>query len=172
MIEDNISILEYLKNKNFPFRLQQIDYETFAALENQEPIFLPYDHFIAGFSPFKGEKLRSSGGLKVSDPEKKIMGNFCIEETRIIYDAAIRFFEERDAVVYSGYTYYTTKSMVDILKEELQKNRKLLVYMGQEIDRENYKSIELLKEVSEEEFLLYASNPTKGEEILIRKRYF
>ncbi len=170
---ESVPVLEYLKEQELhKFTIKQVNHNEFLDLQNAYTFMDINRSPIAGYSPLKGTHFRSSGGLKISDAKEKINGSFIVEETRIIYDAMQPFFKERDAFVYGGNTYYTEMSMLGLLKEELQKKRQLLIYMGQKIDRENCKSTELFEEVSEEEFLLYASVPTKGEEAITRRRYF
>lgn len=168
-IEENIPILDYLKEK-YRFRLKQVNHEQFLELQKANT-FMEIDcNPVAALSSAKGTSFRSSCGLKVSDPTEKVNGSFIIEEDRIIYDALQPFFKERDAGRYNGISYYTEMNMLDILREELNKKRQLLIYMGQELIGIHYH--DLFEEVNKEEFLEYATNPLKGEEALARRRHY
>lgn len=170
LIRQNTPTLEYLKKHNTQFRLQQVNHEQFCMLQNHDKVIsMNYKNFIAGYGELKGNHFRSSGGLKISDPEEKINGSFIIEGKRIIFDATCPFYQERDAYVYGGYIYYTEMSMLDILKEELNRKRKLLIYMGEELDKQKYRCNDLFEEVSKEELLEYAIDPSKGEQALERR---
>lgn len=173
-IRQNTPTLEYLKERNHTFRLQHVNHEKFIEFQNATKwVDVEHGNFIVGFAPLKGNHFRSSGGLKLSDPTKTINGSFIIEEKRIIYDAAEPFFEERDAFVYSnGPIYYTEMTMIDILREELKRKRRYLIYMGEEVDKKRPRYNDLFEEVSKEELLEYATNPEKGEEAYSRRRYF
>lgn len=132
---------------------------------------MEYGNFIAGYGQLKGNNFKSSGGLKISDPKKTINGSFIIEDKRIIYDAVQPFYEERDAFVYgSGYEFYTDMSMLDILKEELNRKRQYLIYMGQKLNNCRYE--EQFDEVSKSELLEYAQNHEKGEYVLKKIRHY
>lgn len=170
-IEENISILEYLKElEKYRFILKQVNHEQFLELQNANKFMEIVCNPVAAFSTAKGVNFRSSSGLKISDPTEKVNGSFIIEEERIIFDAFQPFFEERDAGRYSGLSYYTEMSMLDILKEELNKERKLLIYMGQELNGVHFN--DLFEEVSKEEFLEYAINPEKGVQALARRKHY
>lgn len=171
-IEDNKPILEYLKEREkYRFILKQVTHEQFIELQNAKK-FIDIDvKPVAALAPLKGTYFRGSGGLKVSDPNKKVNGTFIIEEERIIYDALQPFFEERDAYVYtSGSIYYTELDMVTLLKEELNQKRKFLIYMGQELNGVNFK--DLFDEVDKDKFLEYAVNPNNGEIALARRKHY
>lgn len=171
-IEDNISVLDYLKEKNNTFTLNQVNVEMFELLKNSNgKINVINSKKFVGYSSLKkGSIIGSSGGLKISDPEKNVNGSFIIEENRIIYDPLQPFYREYDCGVYRGKIYYTTMSLLELLKEELKANREYLIYMGTKI--ENPCSKELFDEVSGDELLQYALNPEKGNIVLSKRRYF
>lgn len=170
-IRQNTPTLEYLKEREkYRFVLKKATHEQFIELQNATKFMDIKCKPMVAFAPLKGNNFRSSGGLKVSDPDKKIGGSFIIEEQRIVYDAMQPFYEERDADVYNGCTYYTEMDMLTLLKEELNQKRKLLIYMGQEKNGVHFN--DLFEEVNKEEFLEYVINPEKGENALSRRRYF
>lgn len=172
-IDSNTTVLDFLKENNFSFRLQHVSEEKFEQLKNADkPMYIEYGNFIAGYGRLNGNNFRNSGGLKISDPTGKIMGSFIIEDERIIYDAAVPFYEERDAVVYGGLIYYTTFTMQDILLEELQKDKKYLIYYGE--TTENFQYIPQFEEVSREKIIEYATDAEKGKQALQKRicRYY
>ena len=171
-IENNISVLDYLKERNNVFRINQVNIEMFELLKNSKKIIdsVNSKNFVGYRQLKKGSKIGSSGGLKISDPENRINGSFIIEENRIIYDSLQPFYKEYDCGVYDGKTYYTTMSLLELLKEELKTNREYLIYMGTKI--ENSGSKELFDKVSQEVLLEYAINPEKGSIALTKRRYF
>ncbi len=61
-------------------------------------------------------------------------------------------------------------SMLDILKEELNKKRQYLIYIGKK--SKGYRSEEQFDEVSKSELLEYAQKPEKGEYILNKIRHY
>lgn len=172
-IRQNTPILEYLRKENYPYILQNVSHERFLELQNATiHIDIEVKNPVAGFGRLKGNDFGSSGGLKISDPEEKIGGSFVIQKEKIIYDALRPFYHERDSYVYFyGKTYYTDMSMLDLLKEELNRKRKYLVYIGEEFIK--YKGLkEVFEEISQEELLEYATNPEKGEYALSRRMNF
>lgn len=174
-IEDNVLILQYLKERNRAFKLQRVNHETYEFMKNC--VGMPYIQNrgtpIAGFAPLKGDSFRSSGGLKISDSEGIIGGSFIIQDDRIIYTAGEPFFKERDGFVYTnGNTYFTEMTMFDLLKEELQIQRKYLIYMGEKYIKKPFGYEDIFEEVSAEEMLEYATNPEKGQYVLRNRRYF
>ena len=171
-IRKNTPILEYLKRNNFSFRLKQVTPKTLEQLKISDNfIDMEYGNFIAGYGQLKGNDFRSSGGLKISDPQENIRGSFIIEDKRIIYDVVQPFYEERDSFVYgSGPEFYTSMPMLDILKEELNRKRQYLIYMGQKLN--GCRLEEQFDEVSKSELLEYAQNREKGEYILNKIRHY
>lgn len=171
-IRQNTPILEYLKNNNFSFRLKQVTPEMLKQLKaSNNLIDIEYGDFIAGYGRLKGDNFKSSGGLKVSDPTENILGSFIIEEKRIIYDAFRPFYKERDSYVYMyGTEFYTDMSMLDVLKEELNRKRQYLIYMGEKLN--GYKLESQFHEVSKDELLEYAQNREKGEYSLKKRKYY
>ena len=171
-IRQNTPVLEYLKKYNFSFRLKQVPSELLEQLKNSDNLIdMKYGNFIAGYGQLKGNDFRSSGGLKISDSKESILGSFIIEEKRIIYDASLPFYKERDSYVYMyGTEFYTDMSMLDILKEELNRKRQYLIYMGEKVNG-NISEFQF-NEVSKEELLEYAQNREKGEYSLKKRRYY
>ena len=171
-IRQNTPVLEYLKKHNFSFRLKHVSPELLEQLKKfDNPIDMEYGDFIAGYGRLKGTDFRSSGGLKISDPKENILGSFIIEEKRIIYDAFLPFYKEKDSYVYMyGTEFYTDMSMLDILKEELNRKRQYLIYMGEKVN--GYIPESQFLEVSKEELLEYAQNREKGEYSLKKRRYY
>ena len=171
-IRKNTPILEYLKRNNFSFRLKQVTPKILEQLKFSDNLIdMEYGNFIAGYASLKGNDFRNSGGLKISDSKKNINGSFIIEDRRIIYYAIQSFDEERDTFVYgSGPEFYTSMSMLDILKEELNRKRQYLIYMGQKLN--GYRLEEQFDEVSKSELLEYAQNREKGEYVLNKIRRY
>lgn len=172
-IENDIPILEYLKDNSLSFRLQHVDDKMFEILKNADyPIYREHNNYVAAYR--KKEKNHNfrwgSFGLKLSDHTKHIGGSFIIEDERIIYEAGERFFEERDFGKYSNLNYYTTMTMKDLLIEELNKKRKLLVYMGEKLEGVHY--THRFEEVSKDELMEYATNPKKGEMAYTNRIYY
>ncbi len=166
-IKNNTSTLKYLQDHNFTFRLQQLDPQIFAQIQHTSELFkLRNENLLAGYANISSNHLKEAGGLKLSDPQGIIPGTFIIEETEIIYNPRIHFYEERDTFVYNGLTYYTPKNLTDLLKEELFKKRKYLIYLGEKL--QNYDYIPQFEEVSAEELISYDENQDKGEAILSR----
>lgn len=168
-IPENRSILEHLKKDvKWQFRLQRVSDEQFLrfqkALKEEKLLdFRSSDCYIAGYNPFtKGNSFLSSGGLKLSSDEEEFTGSFVIENDRIIYTPLCKFYEERDAFVYSKTDYYTTISMPQLLEQELTSDREFLIDMGEEMVGLIPKPV--LVPVSCSEMMEYAINPSKGKE--------
>ena len=159
---------EYLKKENSSFRLQYVSKETFQQLLIAEKnLFLTRKNFLAGYAPLKGEHFRSSGGLKVSDPQGMIPGSFIIEESRIIYDCwSEPFYRERDSFVYGATNkiYYTTLQLPEILAEELKRKRKFFLYLGEIQDQVE------LEEVTKEKLMSFALD--KEESYQLQKKMY
>ena len=180
-IEENISVLEYLKQyeKNTSFVLHHIDRETFEKFKNikmdKETMgILSYIYKpIAGYNKIGKIDYTlpiGGGGLKISDHEEKIRGSFIIEDNKIVYDGSVAFFRERDSYIYCyAKKYYTTMTMRELLMQELERKRQLLIYMGTK--SEGYQSIPLFEEVNKEKMLEYASNPKLGEQAFNNRKH-
>lgn len=169
--DKTVEIVNYMKT--------QVDSGNpiFYSIYSEEEIKREPEKRNTGIFYFRGRKnakfaiLNAGGGLKISDSKKNINGSFIIEDKRIIYNAIEPFYEERDAFVYgSGYEFYTTMSMLDILKEELNRKRQYLIYMGEKLN--GYRFEEQFDEVSKNELLEYAQNCEKGEYVLNKMRHY
>ena len=171
-ILDNIPVLEYLKETEHSFNLRYVSLDTFERLKNAEGIIYLQDRkLLAGCADLKGNAFNSSGGLKVSDPNKIIDGSFIIQDDIIIYDAMCPFYDERDSFVYTnGREFYTTMSMKDILLEELEIKRQYLIYLGNKL--KNRKYVDKFEEVSREELLKYITDKEKGRLVLEKMRKY
>ena len=165
-VPENISVLEYLRESEHSFNLRYVSFDTFAKLKSAKGIIYLKDRkLLAGCSDIKGNHFKSSGGLKVSDPNKNIVGSFIIQNDRVIYDARCPFYEERDSFVYTnGREFYTTMSMKEILFEELEIKRQYLIYLGNRL--ENKRFVNDFEEVSRKEFLEYITDKENGRLIL------
>ena len=167
-IRQNTPVLEYLKRHYFSFSLKQVSPELLEQLKiSDHPIDMKYGDFIAGYGKLKRYDFGSSRGLKISDSKENIPGSFIIEEKRIIYDALRPFYKER---YMEGTEFITDMSMLDVLKEELNRKRQYLIYMGKKVN--GCVPEFQFHEVSKEELLEYAQNPEKGEYSLKKRRYF
>ena len=161
-VPENISVLKYLRETEHFFNLRYVSFDTFEKLKGAKGIIYLKDRkLLAGCSNPKGNDFKSSGGLKVSDPDKIIVGSFIIQEDRIIYDARCPFYEERDSFVYTnGREFYTTMSMKEILLEELEIKRQYLIYLGKRLENKRY--VDDFEEVSRKEFLEYITDNRIG----------
>ncbi len=162
-------ILECLKeNTRWQFTLERVSPSMFQKIKRAQALGELLDRYdacpIVGYSPnVKGDyDFQSSGGLKLSSDQEKILGSFVIEEDKIIYTPIVKFYEERDCFVYSRRDFYTTISMPEILKQELCSNRQCLIYRGEEIKNLTFRPV--FESVSQSEMMEYATNPSKGEE--------
>ena len=171
-VPENISVLKYLRETEHFFNLRYVSFDTFEKLKGAKGIIYLKDRkLLAGCSNPKGNDFKSSGGLKVSDPDKIIVGSFIIQEDRIIYDARCPFYEERDSFVYTnGREFYTTMSMKEILLEELEIKRQYLIYLGKRLENKRY--VDDFEEVSRKEFLEYITDKEKGRLILKKMRKY
>lgn len=171
-VPENISVLEYLRESEHSFNLRYVSFDAFEKLKSAKGIIYLKDRkLLAGCSDIKGNDFKCSGGLKVSDPNKNIVGSFIIQNDRVIYDARCPFYEERDSFVYTnGREFYTTMSMKEILLEELEIKRQYLIYLGNRL--ENKRFVDDFEEVSRKEFLEYITDKEKGRLILKKMRKY
>lgn len=173
-IENNTSVLDFLvKDCSFNFVLQKVESALFKRMLNNpnELLYLEYQSFIAGYNPnCRDDSYRSSGGLKLSDENEKVLGSFSIFPDKVIYNPfSVFFHKERDCFVYFGTHYYTTMSMIEILREVLD-DKDLLVCLGNDYKHLNY--VPILEKISREEMVAYATDPLKGEKLLQKRRYY
>lgn len=168
-IRKNTPVLQYLKGISNSFCLRQVTPEMLDKLKKSSHLIdMEHSYPIAGYAPLKGDHFRTSGGLKMSDAQGSIPGSFIIESKRLIYDASVPFYKERDSYVYLyGTKFYTDMGMMDLLKEELNRKRQYLIYMGQRLNGHRFE--DQFDVVSKEELLEYAQNCEKGEYILKKR---
>lgn len=170
-IPEGESIVSHLKqNTRWQFKLYRVSHAEFDRIKKAQEKDELLDHVdacpIVGYSPnVRGNYgFQSGGGLKLSSDRKDILGSFVIEEGRVIYTPISKFYEERDAFVYSKRDFYTTLSMPEILEQELVLGQQAFIYVGDE-----YKYLEyfpILESVSQSEMMEYATSPEKGKAVL------
>ena len=175
-IPENEVVIEYLKKiEPYGFKIIKIDEETRDEILSYNKLKnFPKDNnnSIVGYARnYKdGGNFRASGGLKLSS--KKYEGTFIIEDKRIVYDPTRRFYEERDAFVYSHSifnNFYTTSSMEKLLLEELRLNRKIFIYRGEKLINKPKMYVPDLLQVTEDELLDYSGINKNQEKQLVKK---
>ncbi len=175
-------VLEELKKLGTCFVLHQVTPEQFEKLKNKttydsEDLLCEYPQISGYHDGYKDNdghgNFKRSGGLKLSN--NTILGSFIIEKKRIIYNPKWRFFEERDSFIYSyGFNsrIYTTMSMEELLKDEFQKPRDCLLYLGMDKIPNTYRFSDSFEKVNEEELLSYATDIEKGQALIKRMKIY
>ena len=157
-IEENTSLLEYLKTESPKFVLRTISTRNFEELKNQE---FPIDfldrctwNFIADY----GQATDSQELVRLG--QEDFIGYYTIDNESIIYHPKK---PEKYTYTYSGIEYFTKLDMSQLLFEILKENksRNLL------LDLDN-KAVEnkIYEPINESQMMEYALNPEKGKQLI------
>lgn len=118
------------------------------------------------------EKLKEDiiyAGIKLSDPDKKIPGQFDIRNQTVTYSPIFpSFFDERDLIKFASDTYFTTLTFKELIINQINHAKKFYVHVG------NYQKIKeiakhgsyILEKVTQKEMIEYATNPELGNKVL------
>ena len=165
-IPENLTLLEYLKQYNFQFKLNQISSDEFNTLKNSKKILqLENDRILASYCKLKCDVYDLKRVIRMVDPKKNINGMFIIEDDKIIYNPNDYF--ETSSIPISGATYYTDMDILELLLEELKKEREYLIYLGKSFDIGQLLSE--YQEVSKSRFIECVTNKSKGQFTLSKK---
>ena len=111
-------------------------------------------------------------GIKLSDPNKNIIGQFDIIKNTMIYSPIFPFiYEENDISTFANDIYFTTITFEKMIENQINNSNKFFLHTGyyetlNDIIRYgNY----ILKEISKEQMIEYSSNPKLGNKVL--KKY-
>ena len=119
--------------------------------------------------PEKLEEDIKYAGIKLSDPNGKIIGQFDIRNHIVTYSPIFPFFyEERDLIKFANDTYFTSLSFEQLIMNQIDHAIKYYIHIG------NYYSPKdivkygnyIMEEVSKEKMIEYATNPELGNKIL------
>ena len=110
-------------------------------------------------------------GIKLSDPDKNIVGQFDIRNHIVTYSPIFLFFyEDRDITKFANDEYFTPLTFEELIANQINHANKYFVHVG------NYKKPSdivkygnyILEEVSKSQMLEFASNPELGSKILTK----
>ena len=118
------------------------------------------------------EKDIVDGGKKMSDPEKRILGQFDIRNRVMTYCPFFAFFyEQRDVTKFAYDVYFTTLSFETILMNQLEHVKKCYVHTGYYHDIKDivkYGSY-IFEEIEKDEMKEYITNPELGRNIVMKR---
>ena len=109
-------------------------------------------------------------GIKLSDPEKKILGQFDIHGGIITYSPIFPFFyEERDLIKFANDIYFTTIPFQDLVMNQIAHADRYRLHVGdakRTTSRKGSNSIYQFEDISKDEMIDYVINPAKGQDVL------
>ena len=108
------------------------------------------------------------GGIKMSDPEGKIMGSFDIRDGIMTYSPIFPpFYQERDLIKFANDIYFTTMKFEEIMMQQLNHVSDFYVHIGyyetvkELVKNGRYK----LEKVSKDQMVDFINIPEEGEKI-------
>ena len=187
-LNDNIfeQILEVRKREIDPkrFFLSYISEEDISKYDlNNEDSLNEFRDIRHTSNPTKGmagcnlmedsiEKGIRDSGIAISDPNKKILGQFDIIDGDMIYSPIFPYFyEERDLIKFANDTYFTTIPFDQLTMNQLKYVKRFYVHV-----RHTKTTKEIIKygsyiyeEISKNKMIDYISDPEQGKKVL--KKY-
>ena len=119
------------------------------------------------------EKGARYSGIKISDPKKIIKGQFGVRDHVVTYNPLLPYFyEERDLIKFARDGYFSSIDFEELAINQIEHGKEFLVQTRrtaslQELIDNNYNEY-ISEVVSKEEMMEYATDPGKGEKILLR----
>ena len=188
-LSDNIfeEILKTRKNKldSERFFLRYISEKELSKynFNSKESLNKFRDICYSFMSPIKGmggcnlrpdmlEKGIRYAGIIISDPDKKVLGQFDIRNDSIIYSPIFPFFyEERDLIKFANDEYFTTIPFEELVMNQINYAKKFYVHIGNSatIEDTNRYGKFIMDEISKNQMIDYLTNPEQGKKVL--KKY-
>lgn len=110
-------------------------------------------------------------GIRLSDPEEKIPGQFVRMGEEMTYCPTFPFFtEEYDIVKFAMNTYFTTLTFEEILYNQIQHVTKYFLNKG---ETKNWRDLKkygdyIIKKISKSQMMYHATDPEYGNKVLIK----
>lgn len=114
-------------------------------------------------------------GKKISDPYGRVLGCFDIKDGVITYSPLFaHFYNERDVAKFANDSYFTTMSFEEILKYYIKHSHEFYVHTDNSISTSDYNRYGryILEKISASEMLDFVNNPSAGELVLKKTRYY
>lgn len=111
-------------------------------------------------------------GITISDPNKKILGQFHVSDDSLIYSPIFPFFyEERDLIKFANDDYYTTISFEELVMNQINCANRFYVHIRDSKTIDDIKKYGdfIMDEISKNQMIDYLTNPEQGKKVL--KRY-
>ena len=134
------------------------------------------------FGPVKGmagcnlrpemlEKNIRYGGIRISDPDKRIIGQFNVRNDHMIYSPIFPlFYEEYDLIKFANDEYFTTISFEDLVMNQINFAKKFFVHVGNSSsisDLAKYGTF-IMEEITRAQMIDFLTNRENGEEVYTR----
>ncbi len=122
-------------------------------------------------SPSKLEEDIRLSGIKLSDPDKRVLGQFDVRNHIVTYSPIFPFFyDERDITKFARDTYFTSISFEELVLNQINHAVSFFVHVG---DYTSARDIikygtHIMEEVSKEKMIEYLTYPESGEKVLKR----
>ena len=172
-LDSNRFFLKYISKED----LSKYDFSNEESLNEFRDICSTYNSPLkrmagCNLRPEKLEKGIRYAGIIISDPNKKVLGQFDIIDDRIIYSPIFPFFyEERDLIKFANDDYFTTIPFEDLVLNQINHANRFFVHVGNPKtikDFNNYGDY-IMNEIGKEQMIEYLAMPEKGEKVL--KKY-
>lgn len=172
-LDSNRFFLKYISKED----LSKYDFSNEESLNEFRDICSTYNSPLkrmagCNLRPEKLEKGIRYAGIIISDPNKKVLGQFDIIDDRIIYSPIFPFFyEERDLIKFANDEYFTTISFEDLVLNQINHANRFFVHVGNPKTIKDYNKYGdyIMDEIGKEQMIEYLAIPEKGEKVL--KKY-
>lgn len=114
-------------------------------------------------------------GKKISDPYGRIYGCFDIKDGVITYSPLFaHFYNERDVAKFANDRYFTTMTFEEIMKYYIEHSQEFYVHTDNSVSTSDFNRYgrHILEKISASEMLDFVNNPSSGELVLKKTRYY
>lgn len=108
-------------------------------------------------------------GIIISDPNKKVLGQFDVIDDRLIYSPIFPFFyEERDLIKFANDVYFTTIPFDELVLNQIKYSNRFFVHVRNSKTIKDYNKYGeyIYEEISKSQMTEFLTNPKKGEKVL------
>lgn len=162
-----------------PEELEKYDFSNRDSLNQFRDICCSFDNPLQKMggcnvrADFLEKGFRKSG-IILSDPQKRVVGQFDVRNHIVTYSPIFPFFyEERDLIKFANDIYFTTIPFEELVMNQIEHAEDFFIHTGYYQSSKNpvRNGEYILEKISKEEMIGYLTDEKKGQKILEKRLY-
>ena len=162
-----------------PEELEKYDFSNRDSLNQFRDICCSFDNPLQKMggcnvrADFLEKGFRYSGKI-LSDPQKRVLGQFDVRNHKMTYSPLFPFFyKERDLIKFANDIYFTTIPFEELVMNQIEHAEDFFIHTGYYQSSKNpvRNGEYILEKISKEEMIGYLTDEKKGQKILEKRLY-